>query len=284
MNAYIEIIRPGNVLMATIAIILVAIVGNNYQLPMLLAMITVFFAISAGNVINDYFDYNIDLINRPDRPIPSGRISLKNGRNYAYFLFICATIAGILNSYLINNLIPAIIIILADILLYLYGYKFKSTVLIGNLIVGFLTGLCFIFGGYCAGIPTNSTEIIVTSYFLGFFAFVMTTAREITKDMEDIKGDSEKGIKTFPIVYGNRLSSILVVVLTIIACGLSPLLYYLKIFNIIYLIFVIVAVILFLYGVIPLLKNQDSKTCKKTSKMLKIGMLIAFMAFAVGSF
>ena len=55
MNPYIEIIRPGNVLMAVIAIVLVAIVGHTISLPIILAMLVVFFEISAGNVINDYF-------------------------------------------------------------------------------------------------------------------------------------------------------------------------------------------------------------------------------------
>ena len=88
MNSYIEIIRPGNVVMAVIAVVLVAIVADSYTIPVLLGMLSVFFAISGGNVINDVFDYKIDSINRPDRPIPSGRISLENPRKYAYLLFI----------------------------------------------------------------------------------------------------------------------------------------------------------------------------------------------------
>ena len=68
MNPYIEILRPGNVIMAVIAIVLVAIVGHTVSLPIILAMLAVFFEISAGNVINDYFDYKIDLINKPHRP------------------------------------------------------------------------------------------------------------------------------------------------------------------------------------------------------------------------
>lgn len=44
---------------------------------------------SAGNVINDYFDYKIDLINKPQRPIPSGRISLDNAKTmHIFYLFL----------------------------------------------------------------------------------------------------------------------------------------------------------------------------------------------------
>lgn len=284
MNPYLEIIRPGNVLMASIAVLLVAIIGHNYNLPIFLAMISVFFVISGGNVINDYFDYKIDLINRPDRPIPSGRITLEKGKTYAYFLFLCGIITGLLISYIETNLIPSIIVIFPVVLLYLYAYKLKSTILIGNLIVGFLTCLCFIFGGYVIGIETKTTYIINISYYLGLFAFIMTSAREITKDMEDIKGDLLENVKTFPIVYGTKISSILVSILIIIDSSLSPILYFFKIFNIIYLIIVLIAVALFLYGSFLILKNQNEKTCNKVSKLLKIGMLISFIGFAIGSF
>lgn len=280
MNPYIEILRPGNVIMAMIAIILVAIVAHSISVPIILAMLAVFFEISAGNVINDYFDYKIDLINKPERPIPSGRISLKTARNYAYGLFLGGTICGFLITYLTNNLIPFIIVLIADILLYLYAYKLKSTPLIGNLTVGFMTGLCFAFGGFSIGTP----QMIYTSIFLGFFAFVMTTAREITKDIEDIEGDKAESAKTFPILYGTKISAIITFILIILDCILCPLLYFQHIFNIYYLVIIAIAVILFVYSAILIIRNQDVKTAAKTSKYLKIGMLIAFVSFAIGSF
>ncbi|MBQ9025345.1 MAG: UbiA family prenyltransferase [Methanobrevibacter sp.] len=280
MNPYIEILRPGNVVMAMIAIVLVAIVGHTVSIPIILAMLAVFFEISAGNVINDYFDYKIDLINKPSRPIPSGRIGLKTARNYAYLLFLGGTICGFLISYLTNNWIPFIIVLIADVILYLYAYKLKSTPLIGNLTVGFMTGLCFTFGGFSIG----TQQMILTSTFLGFFAFIMTTAREITKDIEDIEGDKAEGAKTFPILYGEKLSAAITFVLIILDCALCPLLYLEHVFNIYYLIIIAIAVILFIYSAILIIRNQDTQTAAKTSKYLKIGMLVAFVSFAIGSF
>ena len=119
MNPYIEILRPGNAVMGAISIILVALIDRTFNLPVLLAMLAVFFETAAGNVINDYFDYKIDLINKPERPIPSGRISLKAGKNYAYFLFLMGTICGFLISYLTDNWIPFAIVLIADVILYL---------------------------------------------------------------------------------------------------------------------------------------------------------------------
>lgn len=280
MNPYIEILRPGNALMGAIAIILIAIIDKSFNVPLILAMLAVFFETAAGNVINDYFDYNIDLINKPERPIPSGRISVTGGRNYGYLLFILGTICGFLISYLTNNWIPFIIVLIADVILYLYAYKLKSTPLIGNLTVGFMTGFGFVFGGF----TLNTPEIILTSIYLGFFAFVMTTARELVKDIEDMEGDEVEGAKTFPILYGEKITAILALILVIIDCALCPILYFNHIFGFYYLIVIAIAVLLFIYSAILIIKNQDRTTAGKVSKYLKIGMLIAFVAFIFGSF
>ena len=280
MNPYIEILRPGNALMGAIAIILVAIIDKSFTIPIILAMFAVFFETAAGNVINDYFDYNIDLINKPDRPIPSGRISLKAGRNYGYLQFLLGTICGFLISYLTNNWIPFGIVLIADVVLYLYAYKLKSTPLLGNLTVGFMTGFGFVFGGFTLNNPT----IITTSLYLGFFAFVMTTARELVKDIEDMEGDKSEGAKTLPILYGEKITAVLAFVLIVIDCALCPLLYFNHIFGFYYLIVIAIAVILFIYSAILIIKSQDRQTAGKVSKYLKIGMLIAFVSFIFGSF
>ena len=280
MNPYIEILRPGNAIMGAISIVLIALIDKTFSVPIILAMITVFFETAAGNVINDYFDYKIDLINKPQRPIPSGRISLKNGRNYAYFLFLAGTVCGFLISYLTNNWIPFAIVLIADVILYLYAYKLKTTPLIGNLTVGFMTGFGFVFGGFSINNPT----IITTSLFLGFFAFVMTTAREIVKDIEDIEGDKADGAKTLPILIGEKKPAILAAILIIIDSALCPLLYYYGIFGVLYLVVIAIAVILFIYSAILILKSQEREVATKVSKNLKIGMLIAFVAFVFGSF
>ena len=280
MNPYIEILRSGNAIMGAIAIILVAIIDKTFNIPVILAMLAVFFETAAGNVINDYFDYNIDLINKPERPIPSGRISITNGRNYAYLLFILGTICGFLISYLTSNWIPFMIVLISDVILYLYAYKLKTTPLIGNLTVAFMTGFGFVFGGY----SINNPSIITTSIFLGFFAFVMTAARELAKDIEDMEGDKAEGAKTLPILYGTKITAVLSAILIVIDCALCPLLYFNHIFGIYYLIVISIAVLIFIYSAILIIKNQDRTTAYKVSKYLKIGMLIAFVSFIFGSF
>jgi geranylgeranylglycerol-phosphate geranylgeranyltransferase len=124
----------------------------------------------------------------------------------------------------------------------------------------------------------------MTSIFLGFFAFVMTTAREIIKDIEDVEGDKKDGARTLPIIIGKKKPAILATILIIVDCALCPLLYMYHIFGILYLVIIAIAVIIFIYSAILILKSQDEATAHKSSKLLKIGMLIAFLSFALGSF
>ncbi|RBQ22304.1 Digeranylgeranylglyceryl phosphate synthase [Candidatus Methanobinarius endosymbioticus] len=284
MNAYLKIIRPGNAVMGIIAVILMAIIGTNYNIPIILGAIAVFLAMGGGNVINDYFDHEIDAINKPERPIPSGRISLKNAKIYSYFLFIIAILIGIIISYLVNSYIPLLIVIISSLLMYYYAHTLKKIALIGNLSISFLTSLCFIFGGFIIGLETKNIEIIITSFYLGFFAFVITVAREITKDMEDIEGDKIEKAKTFPILYGKKNSSYLSGFLMVLASVLSPILYFNGIFNFYYLLVLALAIITFFYGACTILKDQSPISCKKASKLVKIGMIISFITFAIGSF
>lgn len=283
MNPYLEIIRPGNAIMAIIAVILMGFVGHDFSIALILGMLATFLALGGGNAINDVFDVKIDSINKPTRPIPSGRIKLKTGKIYSLGLMATAIIVGGIISIIVNHFGPVLIVIGACILEYFYARDLKSTVLIGNISVGLLTGLCFLFGGVIIGCKNGNIQIIKISLALAFFALLMTTAREIVKDIEDIEGDKKEGAKTFPIVYGKKPSAYLAASLIIIDTILCPLLYVYHIFSITYMIIVAIAMIIFFYSAYSILKNQSTENCAKISKFLKIGMIIAFIAFALGS-
>jgi geranylgeranylglycerol-phosphate geranylgeranyltransferase len=271
MNAYLEILRPGNAFMAVIAIFIMAIISGKFTLEVLAAAVVVFLVTGAGNVINDYFDHKIDAINKPERPIPSGRISLNNAGIYSAFLFVVGTAIAFYINWLLG-----MIAFLSSLLMVYYAYDLKTKCIIGNLVISFLTGLCFVFGGIAVG------EIIISIY-LGFYAFLLTMAREIVKDMEDMEGDKEMGATTLPIVHGKRISSILAAFFMIFASLTSPILYILNIFNIFYLIILTLAIVLFLTGAISVLRDQSLENTRRISKRIKVGMGVVFIAFALGS-
>lgn len=271
MNAYLEILRPGNAAMAVIAILLVALVSGDFTLNVLLAAVVVFMVTGAGNSINDYFDHKIDAINKPQRPIPSGRIPLKTAGFYSSTLFIL----GVLLAFYIS-LATGIMALLSSILMIYYAYDLKRRCIVGNLSISFLTGLVFVFGGLVVG------EVVLTSY-LGFYAFLMTMAREIVKDMEDVKGDEEEGATTLPLTYGMRISAITAASFMIFASLTSPALYFLGIFTTNYLLILGPAILLFLYCAWSILKDQSTQNTRSISKKIKMGMAIVFLAFALGS-
>lgn len=271
MNAYLEILRPFNALMGVIAVLLVAIISGNFTIYVPVACVIVFIFTGAGNAINDYVDHKIDAINKPERPIPSGRISLRAAAIYSIALFTISTLMA-----MVIGIIPGIIVVLSAILMFLYAYRLKKSCLIGNMSIAFLTGLCFVFAGVVL-------QTVFLSVLLGFYAFLMTMAREIVKDMEDVEGDSAEGASTFPIRYGMRASSTLAAVFMIVASLTSPLLFFIGIFNIIYLIVLLFAIILFLACAISILRDQSLNNTRIVSKRIKIGMGIVFLAFALGS-
>lgn len=119
--------------------------------------------------------------------------------------------------------------------------------------------------------------------FLSFFAFMMTLSREIVKDMEDIEGDKLENANTLPIKYGLKNSSILTLISILVPTAISPTLYFIKIFNIYYLIVLSIAIILFLVSAYKIMINQDKNSSHEVSKLIKIGMFISFIAFAIGS-
>ena len=271
MNPYIEILRPANAVMASIAVLLMAVISHVYNIEIVLGALAVCIATGAGNTINDYYDYEIDKINKPERPIPSGRITLKNALYYSLALFLVATIIGFYIS--VPN---GILVIVCSAIMIIYAYDFKKRCLIGNITVSLLTALTFVFGG----LITNDLYI---SVILAAFAFLMTISREIIKDCEDIEGDIAEGAHTMPIAYGKDKSIKLAFATNILTCILTPLLYVYGIFSQYYMLVVLIADIIFIYCGILTLKNQEKEILHKVSKYMKIAMLIAFVSFIIGS-
>lgn len=271
MNPYIEILRPVNAVMAVITVILMALIAGRFDVDVLLACVVVFTATGAGNVINDYFDHEIDRVNRPSRPIPSGRITRGAAGIYSVLLFVLASALGF---YL--GPLPGLVVASSSLLMVYYAWSLKKRCLVGNITISFLTGMSFVFGGIVVG-------EISASIYLGIYAFLMTMAREIVKDMEDVEGDLVEGATTLPITHGMRVSGILAAAFMLSASLTSPSLYIIGIFSILYIPVLAVAVLFFLRAAFMILKGQDRETASRVSGLIKVGMAVTFLAFAAGS-
>ncbi|MFQ6051215.1 MAG: geranylgeranylglycerol-phosphate geranylgeranyltransferase [Candidatus Hydrothermarchaeota archaeon] len=269
MQGYIRIIRPLNCFLAgTLVVIGIIITGKLDTVTMTIAFSVAFLITGAGNTINDYFDIEIDKINNPERPIPSGEIKEKHALMLAILLFL----AGIGISLKLT-FICIIIAVFNSALLIFYSYKLKRKGFIGNLSISYLGASTLIFGG-------ASVEKFTVPFILSLLAFFSTLSRELIKDIEDIHGD-RCFASTLPLLIGEEKTSLIASLFLAFSVLLSPLPYFLNIFGIRYLILVFIADLVFLYSILILLTGGP-ETAGKVSSYLKLGMIIAVIAFLFG--
>ena len=212
LAGFIAITRPINSFVAGLAAIVAYLIDTGTLLPeSLLLFFIVALITAAGNTINDFFDAEIDAINRPDRPIPSGAVSRGAARGFAVTLFL----AGILVSFFTNPLCIGIAIF-NTLLLIAYAAKLKSTPLIGNIVVAYLSASIFLFGGALNGL--DGLVRIIPIAAITFFAML---SRELLKDAEDVEGDRAGGADTVPIRIGIKKTSEFALIATVLAVAAS---------------------------------------------------------------
>jgi geranylgeranylglycerol-phosphate geranylgeranyltransferase len=217
IKGYWRIIRPVNSVVAGLAAALGYLIATGTIIPSVILLVVIVILITgAGNTINDYFDLPIDRVNRPDRPLPSGAVTITGALLLAGILFI----AGILISFY-TNIYCAFFAIFNSLLLIVYSKSLKSTPFLGNLSVAYLAGSIFLFGGALAGIIGIVNNLVIA--LITIFAML---ARELLKDAEDVPGDTEAGAKTLPVLYGVRLTAIISIIFTILAIVVSFYPYY----------------------------------------------------------
>ncbi|SHH24069.1 geranylgeranylglycerol-phosphate geranylgeranyltransferase [Halobaculum gomorrense] len=195
VGGYLELARGGNAVAAGALTFVGSFVAGGLDSPwaVALAVVATTAATGAGNAVNDYFDRDIDAVNRPDRPIPSGRVSARAAAAFATGLFLIATGAALSLPRL--ALAIAVVNLLA---LLAYTQLFKGLPAVGNVVVAYLTGSTFLFGAAAVG------PVAPPTWTLFGLAATATFAREVVKDVEDVAGDREEGLRTLPIVAGER--------------------------------------------------------------------------------
>jgi geranylgeranylglycerol-phosphate geranylgeranyltransferase len=284
VHTYLELMRYKNCLMAGFASVIGTVIAFNIlasdplasypigNLPFLnagLVYLVVFLISGAGNSINDYFDIRIDSINRPERPIPSGRLKLRDALYFSFLLFILGTIL----AFSINS-ICGFIALFNSLLLIFYAKTLKGTPLLGNLSIGYLTGSTFLFGASVFGL--KGLETLSVLFVLSALAI---TAREIVKDIEDMEGDKAENADTLPLRIGAKKASYIAAFIGLLAVFLSPLPYLMLVLGLRYLYLVLLADLGFLAAIHQIIVRSNPA---KSSKMLKIAMFFALLAFVAG--
>lgn len=195
----------------------------------ILMLASVFIA-AAGYIINDYFDINIDQVNKPEKMVVEKIIK----RRWAIVLHWSITTAGLILSLYVSFKTSVIIIIanvLCTLLLWFYSTSFKKKLLSGNVIISILTAWTVLvlyfaanntyhFGvNFSAEIFTAMNRIFKFAILYGGFAFIISLVREVVKDIEDREGDTRYNCKTMPIVWGIPASKVFAGVWLVVLIG-----------------------------------------------------------------
>ena len=185
----------------------------------LLVLASLFIA-AAGYIINDYFDIDIDEVNKPQKMIVDKLIS----RRWAIAWHFMLSGAGIILTTLALPFAQKWYLIIANILcvalLWIYSTNFKKSLLTGNIVISLLTAwtILVIFFSKVDLADAFGTENINQSKFFRLtflyagFAFIISLIREAIKDMEDMRGDSKYNCRTMPIVWGVNATKVYVAV------------------------------------------------------------------------
>ena len=207
--AGIEILRPLNMILSLLAVFIAAWLVNGMTSPLLpyTALVVLCFA-GASNILNDVLDIHIDEINRPNRVLTSGRLQIREALLLMSILYALGIIA---TSYL-YPLGQQIALALVLPLLVLYTPLFKRLPFIGNLVVGSILGLVFLF---TEGSLTGNVDKMWIPFCLGTS---LSTIRELVKDAADMEGDAISDLQTFPRKYGLIATLWLLRILTICLC------------------------------------------------------------------
>jgi 4-hydroxybenzoate polyprenyltransferase len=279
--------------------------GFELQMPpvdFFILVMTVVLITAGGYIINDYFDRKTDLLNHPDTVIVGKVIS----RRLAMFLHLLfnglALLGGAYISYKIHYPLLTIIFLSVEGLLWFYSTTYKRQLLLGNIIVSFLTAVVpfmvvvfeipLLNQYYAVSIIKNNLDLSILFKWVGgfsVFAFLINLLREIIKDAEDFEGDIAYGRNSVPIVWGIKVTK--AIVLFLIASIISGV-FYIYINHLMFdvlgrfewlttlylIVFLIIPLIALISLVIHANKKEDYHKCSQLSKLIMItGVLYAVL-------
>lgn len=189
--------------------------------PLLMLLCLSSICIAAGGyIINDYFDINIDEINKPRKMVVGRSMSRRHALLWHLFLSITGLAIGAHVSVQLGNWLVGIGNLACVVLLWFYSTSFKRKLLIGNIVISALTAWVILvllvaeLPGWWTGEWVNETEKATVArlsrigVLYAAFAFIISLIREVIKDLEDLEGDRKDGCTSMPIVWGTQASKV----------------------------------------------------------------------------
>ena len=170
-------------------------------------------AIASGYIINNFYDQEKDLINRPQKSILDHMVSQKTKLS----LYFVINILALLFSSLIS-LRAGLFFAGYMFFIWLYSHKIKKQPVLGNLTSALLSITPF----FAILLYFKNYNLLI--FVFGFYLFLILAIRELVKDLENIKGDLTLNYKTVPVVYGEKATKLMMSILIALNCLVSVLL------------------------------------------------------------
>ena len=246
--------------------------------PSLFGFLTAFTLTGTSMVVNDYWDRNVDAVNSPERPIPSGVVSVKEALFFAITLGLIGLFLALLTNF--DCFIVALISLLISIL---YNVKGKEKGLSGNFMVSACIAVPLLYGGFIYegwNVPFHRFGLLL---FFDVMIFLTNTGREVIKGIVDVDGDKIRGINTIAIQYSPRHASILGIFFFLSAVILSLFPWVYEMVGWLYLPIVSLADIGFVISSVILVRDYSKENVRQVKNMILIWMLIGLLAFATGA-
>lgn len=239
-----------------------------------LAALATFLVTASSNAWNDYLDIEIDRINRPDRVLPAGHLQ---PRTALIFSLSLAALSLILTALI--NPVALAIGLFSNILLFVYSWRLKSTVLLGNLSVALISALTVIFGGVAVNQdnlrPTLSLAVVILAVIL---------CREVLKVIADYEGDLRQDVRTVATVWGKKTAGAIFHSMGVAIPILILIPYLVERYRPIYITITFIGVypVLF-YIFFKVRHNLPSPQLERLSQLMKYDFLIWFAAVILGA-
>lgn len=273
-SGFLRLIRPLNCLMMGFAVIVGTslVSALSFSINLLLGFITSFTLTGTSMAINDYYDREIDAINEPNRPIPSGAVSPKEALFFALVLSLVGFTAA-----LMTNRSCLIIAVIAWVVSMTYVTKGKRTGLPGNFLVSTCVAIPFIYGGFVV----EKLELPIMMFTA--IVFLSNTGREIAKGIVDVRGDTYRNIRTIAVLYGEKDAASVSAIFFVSAVGLSPFPWLWGLVSNWFLPLVIVTDIGLIASSISLIWDSSRDNARKVKNLSLVWFITGLLAFLAGT-
>ena len=276
----LRLMRPVNCLMMGFAVLVgAALVTKGISTAVdkwqssLYGFITGFMLTAASMGINDYYDRDIDAVNEPKRPIPSGTIKPQEALAFASVLTIIGLIAALLTS--VFCLVTAVI---AWVVFVAYTTVGKRSGLPGNFLVSVCVAIPLVYGSVVA------TDVVQLNVWLfAIIAFLSNTGREITKGIVDMEGDRLRHVKTLAVRFGEKNAAAAAVAFYLLAVLLSPIPWFLNLVSIWFVPLVVVTDLGLVASSVLLLRDHTKDNARKIKNMVLYWLALGLLAFIAGT-